>query len=79
MKKTISDETEQHPWYDFVTSTRFWAIVIGVFSIYAEAKGWIGEPEKNAIATLTASFTAVKTVDRYSDKKIEAAEASKPE
>lgn len=53
--------------FEFLTSTRFWAIVIGAASIYLKAKGWIGEPEMLLIATITAGFTVVKTVDRATE------------
>lgn len=56
------------PWWDFLTSNRFWAMIIGALSVYLEAKGWLGEPERNLIATLSAIFITVRTVDRGSEK-----------
>ena len=53
--------------FAFLSSTRFWAIIIAAVSMYAQTKGWIGEPEMVLIATITASFTAVRTIDRISD------------
>lgn len=48
----------------FVTSTRFWAIVIGAVSIYLQKKGIFGDAEMFLIATITAGFTVVRTIDR---------------
>lgn len=62
--------------FDFLSSTRFWAAIIGAVSVYLETKGFIGEPERNLIATIVISFIGVKTVDRIGDKKVEAAEVS---
>lgn len=57
-----------NPKFDFLTSTRFWAMVIGALSVYLRAKGLIGDPEVNLIATLAAGFVAVRTVDRATEK-----------
>lgn len=48
----------------FLTSSRFWAIVIAAVSIYLKMKGVIGESEMTLIATIAAGFTIVKTVDK---------------
>lgn len=53
-----------NPKFDFIFSTRFWALALGALSIYLEAKGLIGEPERNLIATIVAGFTAIRTIDR---------------
>lgn len=58
----------QEPWYIFLTSTRFWVMLLGALSVYLEAKGWIGEPERNLIATVSAIFITVRSVDRMSEK-----------
>jgi hypothetical protein len=58
---------------DFLSSTRFWAMIIGALSIYLQAKGYIGEAEMQLIATITAGFTIVKTFDRASEQKVVAA------
>ncbi len=50
--------------FDFLTSNRFWALVIGAVSMYLQAKGIIGQPEMVLIATITSGFIVVKTVDR---------------
>jgi hypothetical protein len=59
--------------FDFLQSTRFWAMVIGAVSIYLQTKGFIGEPEMILVATIMGGFTVVRTVDRIGDKKVEAA------
>ncbi len=50
--------------FDFLASSRFIALVIGALSIYFKAKGIIGEPEMILIATITAGFTTIRTIDR---------------
>jgi hypothetical protein len=50
--------------FEFLQSNRFWALVIGALSIYAQSKGWIGDSEMILIATITAGFTTIKTIDR---------------
>lgn len=60
--------------FDFFTSTRFWALVIGAISIYCKAKGWLGPEEMNLIATLSVGFIGIKTVDKnLGEAKIQAA------
>lgn len=51
----------------FLTAPRFWVMILGALSIYLEAKGWIGEPERNLIATISAVFIGVQTLDRASE------------
>ena len=65
--------------FAFLLSSRFWALIIGALSIYLQQKGFIGEPEMLLIATITAGFATIRTVDRNTgDAKIEAAK-DKPE
>ena len=52
----------------FLNSNRFWAAVLAGVAIYLEAKGIIGEAERNLVATITASFIAIRTIDRASEK-----------
>lgn len=59
--------------FAFLTSSRFWAICIGAVSAYLRLKGYIGDAEVTLIATIVGGFTVVRTVDRISDKKVEAA------
>ena len=63
--------------FEFLTSTRFWALVLGVLSVYLSSKGWIGEAERNLIASFMAGFIGIKTVDKNTgDAKIKAAGVS---
>lgn len=59
--------------FDFIYATRFWAMVIAAVSIYLQSKGWIGESEMLLIATITAGFTIVRTIDRATEQPIIAA------
>lgn len=62
---------------DFLSSTRFWALVLGAVAIYLKQKGIFGDPEMQLIATITAGFTIVKTIDRnMGDTQIKAASVS---
>lgn len=64
--------------FDFLKSTRFWAIIIGAVAIYLQVKGIFGEAEMNLIAAIMGGFTLVRTIDRNTgDAKIGAAKASK--
>lgn len=54
---------------DFLKAPRFWVMILGALSVYLESKGFIGEAERNLIATLAASFIVVRTVDRASEQK----------
>ncbi len=54
--------------FAFLTSERFWGLVIGAVSIYLQAKGIIGEPEMVLIATITAGFIGIGTIDKFSKK-----------
>jgi hypothetical protein len=53
--------------FDFLKATRFWVMVLGGISIYLETKGFIGEAERNLIATLSASFVTIKTIDKLGE------------
>lgn len=52
---------------EFLSSTRFWALIIGALSVYLKTKGWIGDAEMQLIATVSAGFITIKTVDRSVD------------
>lgn len=56
------------PWYAFIKSNRFWALILGALAVYLETKGWIGAPERNFIATVSAVFITVATADRGAEK-----------
>lgn len=62
--------------FEFLTSTRFWSLVIGAVSIYLQTKGFVGEAEMLLIATITSGFIIVKTADRMSEQKVLAAGVS---
>jgi len=64
---------ETNKW-NFLSAPRFWVMLAGALSVYAQMKGWIGDPEMLLIATVSAGFVTVKTLDRFGDKKLEAAE-----
>ncbi len=55
---------------EFLIAPRFWALVIGALSIYLKAKGYIGEAEMALIATITAGFITVRTIDRASEQVV---------
>lgn len=61
-------EEQKEAWYAFLRSTRFWIMILGSLSVYGESKGWIGEPERNLISTISAVFITVKTLDRSAEK-----------
>jgi hypothetical protein len=52
----------------FLTSTRFWAIVIIAVVGYLESQGFIGEAERTLIWTIAGSFGIIRTVDRFSEQ-----------
>lgn len=59
--------------FPFLYATRFWAMVIAAFALYAKAKGWFGDAEMNLLAAVTAGFTVVRTFDRATEQPIIAA------
>lgn len=63
--------------FQFLTSTRFWAIVLTAIAAYCRIKGYIGDAEVTLITTITGGFTIVRTVDRISDKASAAATTDK--
>ncbi len=73
--KSLEEKNNMNEKFAFLTSSRFWALVIGAVSMYLKAKGFIGEPEMLLIATISSGFIVVKTVDRNTgDAVISAAE-----
>ena len=58
--------------FAFTRAPRFWVMIVGALSVYAQTKGFIGDPEMVLIATVSASFVVVKTLDRFGDKRVEA-------
>ena len=59
--------------FKFLTSPRFWAIVIGAIGLALYQDGIISQAWVTAITTITGGFTIVGTFDRNADKKVEAA------
>ena len=65
--------------FEFLYSTRFWAIVLIALCGFAEAKGYIDEPTKVLIWTIAGGFCITRTIDRTVDtisteNKVEAVE-----
>ncbi len=58
--------------FAFLTSTRFWALVIGGLAMAAEG-GFTMEAWAKGVMIVVGGFTAVRTIDRNSDQKLEAA------
>ena len=58
----------------FLSAPRFYVMLAGALSVYLQMKGWIGEAETVLIASVSAIFITIQTVDRFGDKKVEAAE-----
>ncbi len=52
----------------FLTSNRFWAVIIGALTLYLHTKGWIGQPEIVLIETVLGGFVTIRTVDRFAEK-----------
>lgn len=51
----------------FLKAPRFWMMIVGALSVYAESKEWIGESERNLLATISVLFIGVQTVDRATE------------
>lgn len=54
--------------FQFLKAERFWIMIIGAVFVYLETKGFVGEAERNLVATITAGFIAVRTVDRFGER-----------
>lgn len=52
----------------FLHSTRFWAICLIAVVAYLEAKGMMGEAERELVWTIAGGFGIVRTLDRAVDK-----------
>lgn len=53
---------------EFLTSTRFWAMVVGALALYLKTKGIFGDPEMVLITTIMGGFIVVRTVDRAAEQ-----------
>lgn len=58
--------------WQFLTSTRFWAIVIGAVSVALFQDGYLSQAWATAISVIVGGFTVVRTVDRSVDVKANA-------
>lgn len=59
--------------FDFITSLRFWSLVIGAVMFYLNSKGIVGEQEMILVNTILGGFITLKTIDRASEQKVLAA------
>ena len=48
----------------FLSSTRFWALVVGAVLFYLQSKGILGDAEMILANTIIDDFITIKTVDR---------------
>lgn len=55
--------------FSFVQSTRFWVMLVGAVSVYLNAKGLIGDAEMTLVASVSALFVSIRTIDRFGEKK----------
>lgn len=60
--------------FEFLTASRFWALVIGAVMFYLKTKGFIGEAEMVLANTILGGFIITRTIDRASEQKVRAAE-----
>ena len=54
--------------FAFLTSTRFYAVIIGAIAIYLSQEGIISEALSQLIITVAGGFTLIKSVDRFSEQ-----------
>jgi len=55
--------------FAFLKATRFWVMLVGTVSVYLYTKGFIGKEEMQLIASVSALFVTVRTVDRLGETK----------
>ena len=53
---------------NFLSSNRFWALVIGAVILYLQSKSYIGAAETALIETILGGFIGIRTVDRFAEK-----------
>ena len=52
----------------FLTSTRYWQIVVAAVVTYMGAKGWIDSDLVLLIDAVTLGSVGIRTVDRFAEK-----------
>jgi len=52
----------------FLSSNRFWVMLVGAVIYYLQTKGFIGQAEMILIETIAGGFIAIKSLDRASEK-----------
>ena len=63
----------------FLGSPRFYALVIGAVALALYQEGILALSYLTAIGTITGGFIGIRTLDRASDKRVEAANAAGPD
>lgn len=63
----------EHNTWAFLKAPRFWAIVVAAVALALYQDGFISLAWVTAITTITGGYATVRTIDRMSDKKVEAA------
>ena len=54
--------------FDFLSSRRFWALVVMAIIGVLETEGIIPGEIAKGLITILAGFTAIRTIDRFSEK-----------
>lgn len=65
--------------FAFLSSTRFWALVVGAVSFYLKTRGILGESEMLLITTIMGGFITLNTVDKFNNLAVPENTPSKPE
>jgi hypothetical protein len=68
MDSAYRQQPVKEEWYSFIKSPRFWVMILGALSIYGQQKGLLGDAEMQLVATISALFISIKTLDRVSEK-----------
>lgn len=53
--------------FEFIKSTRFWAVVIGAVAVYFHQEGIITEPLMQLILTICGGHVTIRTVDKFNE------------
>ena len=57
-----------HKKLKFLTSNRFWAVVLNAVILYLQQKGWIGTAELSLVTAIVAPFVVIATADKVAEK-----------